>query len=79
MKGKLVKKNKEWFMEYLDGFTKVLMPLHPGELMIEGLWKLKNREIEFEVRKEYKGLRLIGDRENRNYVEIYQNYAKLKL
>ena len=42
MTGKLVKKKDDWFVEYLEGLNKVLMPIHPGELRILGLWKLKN-------------------------------------
>jgi len=79
MKGILIKKKDEWFVEYLEGLSKALMPLHPSELKIEGLWKMKKKEVGFEVRKEYKGFRLIGEENNRNYVEIYQNYAKLKI
>ena len=79
MTGKLLKKKDEWFVEYLEGLNKVLMPIHPSEMKIEGLWKLKNKEIEFDVKKEYKGFRWVGEKEQRSYIEIYQNYAKLKI
>lgn len=79
MKGILIKKKDDWFVEYLEGVTKALMPLHPAELKIEGLWKMKKKEVEFDIKKEYKGLRHVGEKDDRNYVEIYQNYAKLKI
>lgn len=79
MTGKLLKKKDEWFVEYLEGLNKVLMPIHPSELKIEGLWKLKNKQIDFEVRKEYRGFRYVGEEKSRNYIEVYQNYAKLKI
>jgi hypothetical protein len=79
MKGILIKKKDEWFVEYLEGSNKTLMPLHPSELQIEGLWRMKKKEVEFDVRKEYKGFRYVGEKDDRNYVEIYQNYAKLKI
>jgi hypothetical protein len=78
LKGKLIKKEDQWFVEYLEGSEKFLMPLHPGQLKTKGLWRLKNKEVEFEVAKEYLSFRTIGDPEDRNYVDIYQNYAKLK-
>ena len=53
MKGKLIKKEDRWFIEYLEGSGKFLMPLHTGQLKIKGLWRLKNKEVEFEVDKEY--------------------------
>lgn len=79
MKGILIKKKDEWFVEYLEGVTKALMPLHPAELKIEGLSRMKKKEVEFGIVKEYKGLRHVGDKDSGNYVEIYQNYAKLKI
>ena len=79
MTGKLLKKKDEWFVEYLEGLNKVLMPIHPSEMKIEGLWKLKNKEIEFETKKEYKGFRWVGEKDERSYIEVYQNYAKLKI
>ncbi len=79
MLGKVVKKKDEWFVEYLEELNKVLMPLHPGELKIEGLSRLKNKEVEFEVKKEYMGFRYVGEQNNRNYIDVYQNYAKLKI
>lgn len=79
MTGKLLKKKDEWFVEYLEGLNKVLMPIHPSELKIEGLWKFKNKQIDFEVRKEYRGFRYVGEEESRSYIEVYQNYAKLKI
>lgn len=79
MTGKLLKKKDEWFVEYLEGLNKVLMPIHPSELKIEGLWKFKNKQIDFEVRKEYRGFRYVGEEKSRSYIEVYQNYAKLKI
>lgn len=78
MKGKLIKKEDEWSIHYLDGPDQTSMPLHPGEFKLKGLWKLKNKEVEFDIIREYVGFRTIGDPEKRNYVEIYQNYAKIK-
>jgi hypothetical protein len=79
MIGKLLKQKDEWFVEYLESSSKSVIPVHPSELKIEGLWKFKNKQIEFEVVKEYKGFRHTGDRDNKIYVEIYQNYAKLNI
>jgi len=79
MTGKLLKKKDEWFVEYLEGLDKVLMPLHPSEMKIGGLWKLKNKQVDFCINKEYKGFRYVGEEKNRAYVDVYQNYAKLKL
>lgn len=77
MKGKLLKKKDDWFVEYLEGNEKALMPLYPSELKMRGLSKLKNKEIEFEIEKMYVGFRTIGERENRQHIEMYQNYAKI--
>jgi hypothetical protein len=79
MLGKVIKKKNGWFVEYLEGLNKVLMPLHPSELKIEGLSKLKNKEIEFESKKEYLGFRYVGEKDQRAYIDVYQNYAKLKI
>jgi len=79
MTGKLLKKKDEWFVEYVEGLNKVLMPLHPSELKIEGLSRFKNQQVDFDINKEYKGFRYIGEERNRVYVDVYQNYAKLKM
>jgi hypothetical protein len=79
MTGKLVKQKDEWFVEYLESSSKAVIPIHPSEVKIEGLWKFKNKQIEFIVVKEYKGLRHTGDKDNKVYIEIYQNYAKLNI
>ena len=79
MKGKLVKRQDKWIVEYEEHGVKSEMPLHPGGLKTKGLWKLKNKEVNFEVAKEYLTFKTIGDPQDRNYVNIYQNYAKLKI
>lgn len=77
MKGKLVKREDKWIVEYEEHGVKSEMPLYPSELKTKGLWKLKNKEVKFEIEKLYTGFRTIGDPEDRNYVELYQNYAKI--
>jgi len=79
MKGTLIKKKKEWLVEYLEGSTTAYMPLHPSELQISGLSRYKNKQIEFEVKQEYVGFKHAGDNDSRVYIEINQNYAKLKI
>lgn len=78
MKGKLIKNKDKWSIEYFEENNKILIPLHPSELKIDGLRRLKNSIVEFEIKKEYSGFRRVGEKDSRVYIEIYQNYAKIK-
>lgn len=78
MKGKLIKKEDEYLIEYLEEGSPTIIPLHPAELKETGLWKLKNKEVKFEIVQEYLGVRITKKDDVRTYVNKYQNYAKLK-